>query len=282
MKVRTLRARLYRIGCSPVRQRGSHEIWRTPKRATLVLKVNHLGAEVSRTVLSSCRRILAAEGRTLEDDGELPPQQERGRERRGSQREERVNSRRNGPPYIAVEGLDGSGKSTVARLLARRIGAVLLKNPPERLAVERIAADALPEDERRNWYANANRVADEGAMRHRAAGHAVVMDRCSASTLAFGAAHAGAVARPEGWPADVAHADLMILLDVPESVRLRRLASRATTETEEEARLRTDDSFRERVLAGYAALGATVVPAEGAPGEIVDRIVRLLGKGVTS
>lgn len=68
MKVRTLRAKLWRLGCSPIRRRGSHEIWHTPARAMLVLKINHLGAEVSRAVLSSCRRTLAAEGRTLEGD----------------------------------------------------------------------------------------------------------------------------------------------------------------------------------------------------------------------
>ena len=33
--------------------------------------------------------------------------------------------------FIAVEGADGTGKSTQARLLAERLGAVLTGNPAE-------------------------------------------------------------------------------------------------------------------------------------------------------
>jgi len=183
---------------------------------------------------------------------------------------------------VAIEGLDGSGKSTIARILAQRLGATLVKNPPDVLAKERAAADASPEPERRAWYAHANRLAGEEAMRHRRAGRAVVMDRSMASTVAFGAACGGRVAGPADWPDDVFRPDLLVLLEVPESVRIERVRSRSTAETDEEARLRTDGSFRERVLAGYAALGAVAVPADRTPDEIVDPILRLLDGGSAS
>lgn len=179
------------------------------------------------------------------------------------------------PCWIAIEGLDGSGKSTLARLVAQRIGAALVKNPPESLSADRPAADARPERDRRAWYAFTNRVASEEAARHRDTGRAVVMDRCAASTLAFGAAHAGTVAQPEDWPPDVGRPDLIVLLDVPEAVRVSRLPRRSV-ESPEEVRLRDDHEFRARVLAGYRALGAIQARAEGSPEEIAADILGLI------
>ena len=66
-KVRKVIKALRAVGCVPVRTRGSHQSWRTPGGAGLVIVVNHLGASVSRTVLSSVRRVLRAEGLTLDN-----------------------------------------------------------------------------------------------------------------------------------------------------------------------------------------------------------------------
>ncbi len=182
----------------------------------------------------------------------------------------------NRPYLIAIEGLDGSGKSTVARVLAARLGAVLLKNPPGGLAEERAVADASPEAARRAWYVHANRLTAGEARQHQAAGRAVVVDRSVASTLAFGAACSGRAARFEEWPQDVPRPDLLVLLEVSEAVRIERLRSRSEAETEEEARLRADVTFRECVLAGYIALGAIRVLGDGALDGIVDHIAGLL------
>jgi len=202
--------------------------------------------------------------------------------RRGADYDPGTTPAGNLPYCVAIEGLDGCGKSTMARLLADRLGAALVKNPPDSLAHERAAADARPEGERRAWYAHANRVAAEESLMHRGCGRPVVMDRCPASTVAFGTAHAGAVARPENWPSDIERPDLVVLIDVPEPVRLARFASRLVPESEEEARLRTDAGFRARVLAGYVALGAIVVRGEGSPEEVVAGILGLVETGSTS
>ncbi len=183
------------------------------------------------------------------------------------------------PYLIAIEGLDGTGKTTVARLLAIELGVALVRNPPDVLAQERALADARPEQERRAWYAEANRIAAEDAVRHQWEGRAVVMDRCAASTVAFKAASSGMVARPEDWPSGVTRPDLTILLNVPEPVRLARLAARPSKESQEEARLRCDDGFRARVLAGYEALGALRLPAGGPPEEVVASIRNLMEQG---
>ena len=56
-------------GCEPLRTRGSHQVWTTPKGRRFGLVVNHLHAEVSRCVLRSARIALAAEGLDLPGKG---------------------------------------------------------------------------------------------------------------------------------------------------------------------------------------------------------------------
>jgi len=86
----------------------------------------------------------------------------------------------------------------------------------------------------------------------------------------------GRVASPEDVPRRVARPDCLVFLDVPEPVRRSRLRGRAGGATGEERRLDRDAAFRERVVAGYRALGADFVPATGSPAQIADEILRLL------
>jgi radical S-adenosyl methionine domain-containing protein 2 len=177
------------------------------------------------------------------------------------------------PLLIAIEGLDGSGKSTVARALAERMDAALLTNPDKASAAERAAADRAEPAERRAWYLAANREVAAVAERHRAAGRAVVMDRSVASTLAFAAAEQdGPIA---AWPAEIPRPDLLVLLTLAEPVRRGRLADRGAATTEEE-RLAGDHAFRSRVLDGYRSLGAIEVDADRAVDAVVARIEKLI------
>lgn len=50
--------------------------------------------------------------------------------------------------FIVIEGVDCSGKSTVANLLAKRLNGVLYRTPPKTLLAERsrVDANARPED----------------------------------------------------------------------------------------------------------------------------------------
>ncbi len=99
---------------------------------------------------------------------------------------------------VAIEGLDGSGKSTIVRVLAERLGAVVVTSPPERMREQRRHADALPAVERRAWYWEANRQAMRDATDLVFDARTVVMDRCFASTAVYGAAERGAVASRRG------------------------------------------------------------------------------------
>jgi radical S-adenosyl methionine domain-containing protein 2 len=172
---------------------------------------------------------------------------------------------------IAIEGLDGTGKSTTVALLAKRLGARIIRNPPEELAGERAAIDQEDDTARRAWYLNANRTAMQMALdvKHQP----VVLDRSVASTLAFGAAERGEIATRTDMPADFELPDAIVLLSLPESVRRARHAHRGDAATGEEGRLAADGAFRERVLAGYANLSTAVVDAAGTPEEVVDAVV---------
>jgi radical S-adenosyl methionine domain-containing protein 2 len=175
------------------------------------------------------------------------------------------------PYLIAVEGLDGTGKSTTVRALAARLGAAIVCNPPLELAAERVAADAGETMVRRRWYLHANRVAARQANLARASGQPVVMDRSVASTLAFGAAERG---EPVGeWPRDIPRPDLLAVLVVSDEERKRRIQARVGTRTKEEDRLGRDHTFRRRVLDSYWTLGGVQIDASGPVDEVVEKLL---------
>ena len=178
------------------------------------------------------------------------------------------------PLVIAIEGLDGSGKSTTVLLLADRLGARIIRNPPAELASDRSVADGLPPDQRRAWYLGANGRAMELA--RATTGQPVVLDRSIASTLAFGAAERGEVAQKSDVPAGFELPDVLALLSLPEAVRRARHAGRRGDVTTEEERLAVDHAFRERVLSGYANLCSATVDATGKPDAVVDAILKAI------
>ncbi|MBK7402846.1 MAG: radical SAM protein [Myxococcales bacterium] len=196
---------------------------------------------------------------------------------RGGEYDPGAPCRGGGPQIVALEGLDGSGKSTAVRALAERLGAVVLASPPASMREERRVADGLPAPERRAWYRRANEAAMAEATDHVFAGRWVVMDRCFASTAAYGAAEEGRLASAADAPRGVARPDRVFLLFVEERERRRRLAGRGGLVTAEEDRLMTDDAFRRRVVEGYRALGAEMVDASVEPAGVVTELVRKLG-----
>lgn len=176
------------------------------------------------------------------------------------------------PCLIVIEGLDGTGKSTTVEALAKRLGAAVVHNPPRSMAFQRAHADRLQPTDRRAWYLSANREAAKQAEAFRAQGLAVVMDRSVASTLAFGAAEREEQVGP--WPSDIPRPNLLVVLQVGDEERLRRLTGRPGKRTAEEHRLDADPAFRQRVMDGYVALGGQVVDAEGPVDEVVERILQ--------
>jgi len=177
---------------------------------------------------------------------------------------------------VAIEGLDGTGKSTTVRLLADALSAEIVRNPPASLSADRSGADRLPPEARRAWYLEANRVAMSEARAIAARGRPVVLDRSVASTLAFGAAEREEIASLGDVPAGFPLPDVIILLELPEAARLQRHRGRNDVKTAEEGRLATDHAFRERVLAGYRRLCTKALSALPAPEQVVRELVEIV------
>ncbi len=180
---------------------------------------------------------------------------------------------------IAFEGGEGSGKSTQARVLATRLGALLTHEPGEglpsvrRLVLEERAVD--PRTEALLMAADrAQHVADVIAPAL-ARGGIVVTDRYLYSSLAYQGYGRGlpvSEVRALSAFAGAPEADIVVLLTVPSSVRDARLgAPRDRIEA-------SDGGFHDRVEQGFLALAVddperwVVVDGVGTVDEVAARV----------
>lgn len=161
--------------------------------------------------------------------------------------------------FVVIEGLDGTGKSTLVSKLANRLKAVQLKCPPRIEASGppamdlRSHFDGRPPPQRRAYYRAANLVASEQAICALGGSH-VVMDRYWPSTVAYGVLDRGFDAKNDcepGYPPELRKPDVLILLTVIEEVRAERMRERKQSFGSEERALAMDKAGRQRVLQRY-------------------------------
>ncbi len=164
---------------------------------------------------------------------------------------------------IALEGIDGCGKSTQARALAGELGAELTHEPGATplgalLRQVLLAPDvAAPSPRAEALLMAADRAEHvttvvEPAL---AAGVWVVSDRYSGSTIAYQGygrgLDTGALAELVAWATGGLAADLSVLVDVPVEVAAARLASSDADRLE-----RLGPAFAARVRDGFLAQAA--------------------------
>jgi dTMP kinase len=162
---------------------------------------------------------------------------------------------------VVLEGIDGCGKSTQARRLAASLPARCTAEPGgtplgqelRRLLLDPDLSPPAARTEALLMVADrAEHVATvvEPAL---AAGHWVVADRFTPSTLAYQGygrlLDLDVLRAVSGWAAAGVEPDLVVLLDLPVDVARRRLAGAAPDRLE-----RLDEAFHRRVAAGYRAL----------------------------
>jgi len=192
---------------------------------------------------------------------------------------------------IALEGIDGCGKSTQAGLLADDLGALLTHEPGATAlgrAVRRLSLDPagpvpVPRAEALLMAADRAQHVDEVIRPALDGGQWVVTDRYSGSTLAYQGWGRGLAPGPLGrmvaWAADGIEPDLSVLVDVEIDVARRRLEATAPDRLEG---LSTD--FHARVRTGFLAQARAggerwvVVDGGGAVTEVAAEVARVVGE----
>ncbi len=190
--------------------------------------------------------------------------------------------------WVALEGGEGSGKSTQARLLAGALGAVLTREPGGTEVGERVRSLLLdPGLGVLDARAEALLMAADRAQHMAvvvapalAAGRDVVSDRSAWSSLAYQGYGRGLpldeLRRLSDWALGGRWPDLAVLVAVPDDVVSARLAAagRAVDRFEAEGQ-----AFHRRVNEGFRALAAgepgrwAVVDGTGAVEEVAARVL---------
>jgi dTMP kinase len=156
------------------------------------------------------------------------------------------------PVFVVFEGLDGSGKSTVARKVAEALSAEFLTTPSRsvrRYRDEIISGFGGSQEACQLFYLSTVFGAAHEVRALLDCGRSVVLDRYFLSTQAY-AAFRGSVLRLDGLGDLLVPADLTVLMDAPVYVRVDRLAQRGESAADRETLAPAADS---RLRAEHAA-----------------------------
>lgn len=188
-------------------------------------------------------------------------------------------------PLIVLEGLDGSGKTTVATELTRRLPASLIRTPhPKFEHTVREKFRNLPEPISRAFYCAANYLAAHEAQILRK-DQPVLFDRWWGSTcsMALGMKAGTSANLPAAdsdiyrWPLDLPRPTLGIVLDVDENIRSKRAQLRGDMKSEEHA-LAAKEDLRRAVKVAYERMDMYTFINEPTWPLTVNAIVDLLEK----
>jgi len=160
------------------------------------------------------------------------------------------------PLFIAIEGLDGSGKSTLSIRLAQHLDAVHLTTPMQNFpgSARRDAESMCADDPlaRMLFYASTVAAASTHIRGLLEQGRSVVVDRYWLSTLTYHLA-LGTPTPLADVEAALIPADLTIFLDVSMEVRRARLSARGALQ--EHDRMTLQPGVSEHIVQLYRRLG---------------------------
>jgi thymidylate kinase len=127
--------------------------------------------------------------------------------------------------FVAIEGLSGSGKTTIAKLLAAKLDAHYYKTPPAMFLPIRSHVEQSATELARHLYYYAGIAQASAEIGRLLKERAVVCDKYVATMLAY--------SRAAGIPVDapsnlILQPDYAFLIDVPDDLRLQRLRLRGS------------------------------------------------------
>ncbi|PKN31185.1 MAG: hypothetical protein CVU63_25250, partial [Deltaproteobacteria bacterium HGW-Deltaproteobacteria-20] len=131
------------------------------------------------------------------------------------------------PKFVVLEGLDGAGKTTAAKLFAKETGAVCMTTPSEALRAHRdvIVESLATQLSRQLFYLSMVEDASERIRLLLGQGGSVVLDRYYLSTQAY-AAFRGSNLEVPLLEATLLIPDLTVFVEAPLEVRRARLLTR--------------------------------------------------------
>lgn len=175
--------------------------------------------------------------------------------------------------FVSIEGVDGVGKTTVAKRLADRLSATYYKTPSGPFELIRQEVDRICDPITRfRFYLSAVSYASAD-ISEKLQSSAIVCDRYIDSTLAYH--EVLGVSTNEAARDGIIKPDLAVLLTVPSAERAKRLAGRQGSQVHD-ARFEQDETFLNRVEARFRKLGPIEVVATESVDSVVERIVLVL------
>ena len=167
------------------------------------------------------------------------------------------------PVFIVVEGADGSGKSTVAKLLAKKLNAVFLETPDEKLRAVRKEIDDFYKGRAlasHLFYASAVAYASGRARELLEGGESVVVVRYWASTAAYDGVVRDSGMDNSAWIGKILPPHFTCFLQVSAEVRRKRMGVRGKTNETDKQSLKSDmDSRYRKVLSEHKARAGRVL-----------------------
>lgn len=183
--------------------------------------------------------------------------------------------------FIVLEGLSGTGKSTIAPMLATALDADLLDTLNDAFEPLRRHVDACRSTPARvHFWLAVNYLASEAVSARLRTGRSVVMESYFHRTLATHAAMDLAILPEVDWR-QARRPDHVIVLTASPAQRAERLSKRPASR-DRDYWYQLQENHVERSERYYAACGATLVDTGGkAPATIVSEIIKLLRREVS-